>query len=106
MLIDNYIDETTLLMLSKRNATCCATIYTTKMNQKLMLDLKKHQEQYSPILFKQLKTSHDRFLVLDNERLNHLGASMKDLGKKWFAFSRIDEFLPDLLTKLNGTDTL
>ena len=108
ILIDNYIDETTLLMLSKRNPNCHAIIYTSKISAQLQLDLVKHNEQYSTIEIKQLKTSHDRFLILDEKELYHLGASLKDLGKKClpagqagFAFSILNEFLPEVLGKLS-----
>lgn len=104
ILIDNYVNENTLLVLSKRDNACCATIYTSKINQKLTLDLNKHNEQYPRIELKQLKSSHDRFLILDHERLYHFGASIKDLSKKWFAFSRIDEFLPHISTKLSTNE--
>jgi hypothetical protein len=67
----------------------------------LRLDLAKHHEQYPTIEIKLLKSTHDRFLIIDNTALYHIGASLKDLGKKWFAFSRIDEFLPELLLRLN-----
>ncbi len=100
ILIDNYIDETTLLMLSKRNPNCKSIIYTFKISAQLQLDLAKHNEQYPTIEIKQLKTSHDRFLILDEKELYHLGASLKDLGKKWFAFSKLNEFLQDILEKL------
>jgi hypothetical protein len=100
ILIDNYIDETTLLMLSKRNPNCKAIIYTSKISSQLQLDLAKHNEQYPTIEIKQLKTSHDRFLILDEKELYHLGASLKDLGKKWFAFSKINEFLMEVLEKI------
>lgn len=102
LLIDNYVDETTLLMLSKRNSTCNAIIYTQKINATLTLDLAKHNEQYPIVEIKILKTSHDRFLIIDEKELYHIGASLKDLGKKWFGFSRIDEFLPEILGTLRG----
>jgi len=98
--IDNYVDETTLLMISKMNPKCKAVIYTQKMAEKLRLDLTKYNGQYPTMEIKILKTSHDRFLILDKKELYHLGASLKDLGKKWFAFSKIDEFLPNFLEKL------
>ena len=101
ILIDNYIDESTLLMLSKRNPNCNATIYTQKINAQLKLDLAKHNEQYPRIEIKTLKTAHDRFLILDETELYHIGASLKDLGKKWFGFSKLDVFLPTILEKLN-----
>jgi hypothetical protein len=100
ILIDNYVDETTLLMMSKRNANCNAIIYTPKINAQLQLDLAKHNEQYPRIEIKTLKTAHDRFLILDEKELYHIGASLKDLGKKWFAFSKLNEFLPDVLERL------
>ena len=100
-LIDNYVDETTLLMLSKRNSTCKATIYTYKISTQLQLDLTRHNQQYPTIEIKQLRTAHDRFLIIDNKDLYHIGASLKDLGKKWFAFSKLNEFLPDVLARLD-----
>jgi hypothetical protein len=100
-LIDNYVDQTTLLMLSKRNSTCKATIYTYKISTQLQLDLTRHNQQYPTIEIKQLRTAHDRFLIIDNKDLYHIGASLKDLGKKWFAFSKLNEFLPDVFARLN-----
>ena len=100
ILIDNYIDESTFLMLSKRNPSCNATIYTQKLTAQLQLDLAKHNEQYPRIDIKTLKTSHDRFLILDGKEVYHIGASLKDLGKKWFGFSKLDAFLPTILEKL------
>jgi hypothetical protein len=102
ILIDNYIDESTLLMLSKRNPKCNATIYTQKLTAQLQLDLAKYNEQYPRIDIKTLKTSHDRFLILDRKEVYHIGASLKDLGKKWFGFSKLNEFLPTILEKLNA----
>ena len=102
ILIDNYIDESTLLMLSKLNPNCSATIYTQKITAELKLDVAKHNAQYPKIEIKTLKTAHDRFLILDRKELYHIGASLKDLGKKWFAFSELNEFLPTILEKLNG----
>jgi ORF6N domain len=90
ILIDNYIDETVLTLLSKRNAEATATIYTQKINQQLALDLEKHKQQYPEITVKIIAKSHDRFIIIDNQQLYHLGASLKDLGKKWFAFSKMD----------------
>jgi hypothetical protein len=103
ILIDNYVDETTLLMLSKRKPNCNTLIYTQKISNQLELDLKKHNEQYPQITIKLLKTSHDRFLILDRKELYHIGASLKDLGKKWFAISKLTELLPHLLAKLDDT---
>jgi hypothetical protein len=87
-------------MLSKRKSTCKAVIYTQKTNSQIQLDLAKYNQQYPSIELKPLKNTHDRFMILDNKSLYHIGASLKDLGNKWFAFSRIDEFLPEILTKL------
>ena len=89
VLIDNYIDESVLMLLSKRNPNVDATIYTAKINDNLKLDLNKHNKQYSPIQVKTFTKAHDRFLIIDQKDVYHIGASLKDLGKKWFAFSKI-----------------
>ena len=91
VLIDNYVDETTLLMLSKRNEGVSATIYTAKISQQLQLDIEKHNDQYHPIQIRTYKESHDRFLLIDGKEVYHIGASLKDLGKKMFAFSKMNE---------------
>lgn len=90
VLIDNYVDESVLLMLSKRNSGVSATIYTHKINTQLQLDLNKHNDQYPPIEARTYKSSHDRFLIIDNTEVYHIGASLKDLGKKMFAFSKLE----------------
>ena len=90
ILIDNYVDESVLLMLSKRNSGVSATIYTHKINAQLQLDLNKHNDQYPPIEVRTYKSSHDRFLIIDNTEVYHIGASLKDLGKKMFAFSKLE----------------
>ena len=90
ILIDNYVDESVLLMLSKRNSEVSATIYTHKINAQLQLDLNKHNDQYPPIEARTYKSSHDRFLIIDNTEVYHIGASLKDLGKKMFAFSKLE----------------
>lgn len=90
VLIDNYIDESVLLMLSKRNVGVRADIYTFPISQTLKLDLQKHNTQYPPINIHKHTTSHDRFLIIDNTEVYHIGASLKDLGKKLFAFSKIN----------------
>lgn len=102
VLIDNYIDETVLLLLAKRNKSCSATIYTKTISKQLRLDLKKHNRQYAPVEIKEFKQSHDRFLILDNSTIYHFGASLKDLGKKWFAFSRFDKDALAVLGKLGN----
>ncbi|MBR5611891.1 MAG: virulence RhuM family protein [Bacteroidaceae bacterium] len=91
VLIDNYVDETTLLMLSKRSKGVSATIYTAKISKQLQLDLDKHNDQYPPIQVRTYKGSHDRFLLIDETEVFHIGASIKDLGKKMFAFSKMNE---------------
>ncbi len=101
VLIDNYIDETTLLQLSKRNSKVSCIIYTEKLSNQLKLDLERHNAQYPSIEIRTLKNTHDRFLIIDNRELYHLGASLKDLGKRWFAFSRMDGFLVEVLARLN-----
>ena len=90
LLIDNYVDESVLLMLSKRNKGVEATIYTQKMNAQLQHDHDKHNSQYSPIQIHVYKECHDRFLIIDDMEVYHIGASLKDLGKKMFAFSKLD----------------
>ncbi len=90
VLIDNYIDDTVLMMLSKRNQNVIATIYTTKISEQLKLDLQKHNQQYTKIDVKKCLKSHDRFLIIDEKDIYHIGASLKDLGKKVFAFSKIE----------------
>jgi hypothetical protein len=93
ILIDNYIDETVLTHLSKRDENVEAIIYTKSISKTIKLDLEKHNSQYLPIQIKELRDSHDRFLIIDRKELYHIGASLKDLGKKWFAFSKLDEKL-------------
>jgi hypothetical protein len=93
ILIDNYIDETVLTDLSKRAENVEAIIYTKSISKAIQLDLERHNSQYSPIQIKELRDSHDRFLIIDQKELYHIGASLKDLGKKWFAFSKLDEKL-------------
>jgi hypothetical protein len=101
ILIDNYIDETTLIQLSKRNKKVTCTIYTERINQQLLLDLEKHNAQYPQIEIKTLKKAHDRFLILDKKELYHIGASLKDLGKRWFAFSRLDGLASQIIKHLD-----
>lgn len=90
LLIDNYVDESVLLMLSKRNAGVTADIYTQSVSHQLQLDLQKHNGQYPPIGIHTYKKSHDRFLIIDGADVYHIGASLKDLGKKMFAFSKLE----------------
>jgi len=89
ILIDNYVDETVLLLLSKRETGIDATIYTAQISAQLRLDLQRHNDQYPPITVNVFTRSHDRFLFID-DTVYHFGASLKDLGKKWFAFSKME----------------
>lgn len=91
VLIDNYIDDSVLMQLAKRRKGVSATILTKAISKQLAQDLKKHNTQYPPITIREFAHSHDRFLILDGEMVYHLGASLKDLGKKWFAFSKMDK---------------
>jgi hypothetical protein len=90
LLIDNYVDESVLLMLSKRQPKVTATVYTQRITPQLQLDLNKFNDQYPPIDIRTYKLSHDRFLIIDDTEVYHIGASLKDLGKKWFAFSKLN----------------
>ncbi len=100
ILIDNYIDDTVLTHLTKRKKGVKATIFTKAITKQLKLDVKKHNAQYEPIQIKILKEAHDRFLIIDEKEVYHIGASLKDLGKKWFAFSKMDISSVKVLDKL------
>jgi len=99
ILIDNYIDESVLVLLSKRQSKVSAHIYTKRITAQLQLDLKKHNSQYDPITISTSGSFHDRFLIIDNT-VYHIGASIKDLGKKLFAFSKMEIKPTELLTIL------
>ena len=101
ILIDNYVDETVLVLLSKRSDKVSAMIYTKNISKQLGLDLKKHNEQYPSVEIREFTKSHDRFLIIDEKTIYHIGASLKDLGRKWFAFSRIKLNAKDLIDNLN-----
>ena len=101
ILIDNYVDDTVLQMLDKRQDNATASIYTKEINAKLKLDVQKHNAQYRPIDIHQFADSHDRFLLID-DNVYLIGASLKDLGKKMFAFSKITFDIDEMLKKLNG----
>lgn len=88
-LIDNYIDESVLMMLAKRGKNVTASILTGSVSKTLQLDIDKHNSQYPPITVATIKNNHDRFLIIDKE-VYHIGASLKDLGKKLFAFSKLE----------------
>ena len=91
VLIDNYIDENTLTHLTKKKNDIKVLLLTNKISDKLILDVKKANEQFSHFEIRKFSKSHDRFLIIDNDVVHHLGASLKDLGKKWFAFSTINK---------------
>ena len=90
ILIDNYIDDTVLTHFTKRKKGVSFTIFTKNISKQLKLDLEKHNKQYPPIEIKKFKNAHDRFLIIDEKEVYHFGANLKDLGKKWFAFSKMD----------------
>lgn len=101
ILIDNYIDDTVLTLLDKRAKQVTATCYTKKISTQLLQDLEKHNLQYAPIVVNELTNAHDRFLIIDNTQLYHIGASLKDVGKKWFAFSKMDAEVFKMMAQLN-----
>lgn len=102
ILIDNYVDDSVLTLLSKRKKGVQATIYSKAISKQLALDLKKHNGQYPSITIEVFKEAHDRFLIIDEDEIYHIGASLKDLGKKWFAFSKFESGAVEMLAKLGG----
>ncbi len=104
MLVDNYIDDTVLTLLSKREKNVSALIFTHEITKKLKLDLVKHNKQYPKIDIKKIEKSHDRFLIIDDE-LYHIGASLKDLGKKWFGFTKFKTGAKEIINKLKTCET-
>ncbi|MEE9408003.1 MAG: ORF6N domain-containing protein [Polaribacter sp.] len=105
VLIDNYIDETTLQLFTKRNKNVTCTIYTQKISKVLQQDVEKHNSQYPEIKLQTFKKAHDRFLIIDNTAVYHIGASLKDLGKKWFAFSKMELSAIEIIDKLSLQET-
>ena len=99
VLIDNYIDESVFTILDKRSKGVKTKVYTKNLTPQLSLDLEKHNAQYAPIEVEPFDRSHDRFLCID-DTVYHIGASLKDLGKKWFAFAKMELTTDDLLTKI------
>ncbi len=91
ILIDNYIDENTLIHLSKKGKNIKVFLLTKSLNKQLLLDVQKVNEQYRNFEIRHFNLSHDRFLIIDNTEIYHIGASLKDLGKKWFAFSKLEQ---------------
>ena len=98
VLIDNYVDETVLTLLDKRDNNVSAIIYTQQISRQLQLDIDRHNAQYAPIDVETFRLSHDRFLCIDDD-VYHIGASIKDLGKKWFGFSKMEILTPDELVE-------
>lgn len=99
VLIDNYIDDSVLQMIDKRQNSVSAVIYTKSISAQLQLDIQKHNAQYEPIVVQEFANSHDRFLCID-DIVYHIGASLKDLGKKWFAFNKMSISADQLLNKI------
>lgn len=100
VLVDNYVDDTVLSMLDKRKSKVSATIYTQGISKQFALDLQKHNAQYAPIDVRVLKNFHDRFLFIDEKTIYHIGASLKDLGKKVFGFSKLELDAKQLMNML------
>jgi len=100
VLIDNYIDESVLILLSKRNPNVTVTIYTANSSAQQKLDISKYNAQYPKVEVIQFTKSHDRFLIIDHQTVYHIGASLKDLGKKWFAFSKIALDASEMMAQL------
>ncbi|HQL69824.1 MAG TPA: RhuM family protein [Bacteroidales bacterium] len=101
ILIDNYVDESVFMLLAKRTPGVEAVVFTSHNTKSLQHDLAKHNQQYPPIEMRNFTKAHDRFLIIDNAVVYHIGASLKDLGKKWFAFSKIDFDVHVLIENLN-----
>jgi len=100
ILIDNYIDDSVLVLFSKRKEDVKITIFTKEISKQLALDLRKYNSQYPAVEIKEFKDAHDRFMIIDDKEVYHLGASLKDLGKKWFAFSKFNKEAFKLIEKL------
>jgi DNA-binding CsgD family transcriptional regulator len=99
-LIDNYVDETVLILLSKREKAVKAIIYTQKISKQFRLDIEKYNAQYEKIEVREFSKSHDRFLIVDDRDVYHIGASLKDLGRKWFAFSKMEWAANDIIQRV------
>ncbi len=104
ILIDNYIDESTLMHLTKRKEKVQLMIYTKKLEKSQLLDIERFKQQYKSLSIRESNIIHDRFLIIDNKIIFHLGASLKDLGKKIFAFSKINISISELLSKLEDAN--
>jgi hypothetical protein len=106
VLIDNYLDDTVLKLLAKRKSGVAITLFTRKITPQLSIEADKFNRQYGGLEIRQLTNCHDRFLIVDETSLYHIGASLKDLGKSWFAFSRIDTLAHSVLGRLKETRSL
>lgn len=102
ILIDNYIDDTVLTLFSKRKKGVSLTVLTRTVSKQMELDVKKYNEQFPKTEVKEFANSHDRFLIIDESTVYHLGASLKDLGKKWFAFSKMEIGAARMLARLEA----
>jgi len=100
VIIDNYLDDSVLTHLTKRKKNVSVTLLIRNISRQLALDVEKFNKQYPPIEIKEFKNAHDRFIIIDNATVYHFGASLKDLGKKWFAFSKMDIGTAQMLAKL------
>ena len=103
-IIDNYLDDSVLTHLAKRKKNVTVTLLTRNISESLAQDVMKCNEQYPPIKFREFGKAHDRFIIIDNACVYHFGASLKDLGKKWFAFSKIDIGAMEMLAKLKQSE--
>ena len=101
ILIDNYVDDTVLTLFSKRGKSVKTVIFTEIISKQLALDIDKFNAQYEPVEVKIFKDAHDRFLILDKKEVYHFGASLKDLGRKWFAFSKMDKSSVNILNSIS-----
>lgn len=100
LLIDNYIDETVLELFTKKKKNVLVTVFTNKITKAMLLDVEKFNSQYPTLELKEFTKAHDRFLIMDDKDVYHFGASLKDLGKKWFAFSKFDKEAFSILENL------
>ena len=102
VLIDNYVDDTVLSLFSKKDKKVNCAIFTKIMSKQLKLDTEKFNEQYPTLILKQFTNAHDRFLIIDENQVYHIGASLKDLGKKWFGFSKMDKGSVTIISLIKG----
>ena len=100
VIIDNYLDDSVLTHLTKRKKNVKVILFTKNISRSLALDVKKFNKQYPVIEIKEFRNSHDRFIIIDNKMVYHFGASLKDIGKKWFAFSKMEIGAVEMLTRL------